>query len=270
MGLSGRSPLERLQSFLNWEGTGHQQFDHSTKPGRVAAVSGMLSLILGMHLSLLFFFPHNFPHTLQWPSYIVFLCTFHLLEFFVTACANPMHNPPVGADTCMVNHSRAYTSAFLAGCAEFWGRWTLAALLGWDGQILPWKTCWIAGCFIVTAGQATRSAAMWHAGRSFCHVVQLRRAEGHSLVTTGIYRHLRHPAYTGWFYWSVGTQLVLCNPFCTVVYAAAASGFFADRVPREERFLVQMYGDTYREYARRSWIFIPGVRGFTDDERRRE
>ena len=29
----------------------------------------------------------------------------------------------------------------------------------------------------------------------------------HLLITTGIYAHMRHPSYVGWFYWSVGTQV---------------------------------------------------------------
>jgi len=262
--------VERLQSFLDWEGVHLEQFDDHRKPGRVAAITCILSFILGLHFaSLFFFFPYNSPYWLQWPSYIVFLCTFHLLEFFVTACANPMHDPPVGANTFMVNHSEAYTTAFLAACIEYWGRFALSSLCGWDEQILPWKTCWIVGCIFIMAGQLTRSTAMWQAGRSFCHVVQIQKVLGHKLVTTGIYRHLRHPAYTGWFYWSVGTQILLCNPFCTILYAVVAQRFFAERVPFEEKALVQMYGNIYREYALRSKIFIPGLRGYTDDQRRR-
>lgn len=46
--------------------------------------------------------------------------------------------------------------------------------------------------------------------------------------------HLRHPAYFGWFWWSIGTQMLLCNPVCIVVYAAASWRFFSQRIPFEE------------------------------------
>src|SRR4051812_31669288 len=51
-------------------------------------------------------------------------------------------------------------------------------------------------------------------------------------------RCFRHPSYVGWFYWSVGTQLLLCNPLCTVLYGLAAWAFFKDRIPYEEALLL--------------------------------
>lgn len=79
---------------------------------------------------------------------------------------------------------------------------------------------------------------------------------------TYVSRYLRHPSYFGWFYWSVGTQLVLCNPLCTVAYAAAAWYFFHERIPYEERLLVRFYGEKYTKYAKSTTIGIPGIKGF--------
>jgi protein-S-isoprenylcysteine O-methyltransferase len=70
---------------------------------------------------------------------------------------------------------------------------------------------------------------------------------------------LRHPSYFGWFYWSIGTQLILCNPICSVAYAAAAWTFFKDRIPHEEMLLVKFYGDRYVKYAKATPIGIPGI-----------
>lgn len=42
---------------------------------------------------------------------------------------------------------------------------------------------------------------------------------------------LRHPSYTGWFYWSAATQLLLANPICTLAYTLAAWSFFRHRIP---------------------------------------
>lgn len=39
------------------------------------------------------------------------------------------------------------------------------------------------------------------------------------MVTSGMYTYLRHPGYFGWFLWSVGTQVLLCNPICAVAFA---------------------------------------------------
>jgi protein-S-isoprenylcysteine O-methyltransferase len=75
-------------------------------------------------------------------------------------------------------------------------------------------------------------------------------------------RYLRHPSYFGWFYWSVGTQLALCNPVCTLAYAYAAWTFFRGRIPYEESLLVDFYGAEYVQYAQRTPIGIPGIPGF--------
>ena len=76
-------------------------------------------------------------------------------------------------------------------------------------------------------------------------------------MTHGIYTYLRHPAYFGFFWWSVGTQLLLANPISLVAYAGATFYFFYDRIPYEEELLIHFFGDEYRNYRRRTWIGIP-------------
>ena len=46
---------------------------------------------------------------------------------------------------------------------------------------------------------------------NFNHIVQEKQEEGHQLITVGIYKYLRHPSYTGGFYWSVGSQVRIEN-----------------------------------------------------------
>lgn len=74
-----------------------------------------------------------------------------------------------------------------------------------------------------------------------------------------VYSYLRHPSYFGWFYWSVGTQLILCNPLCIIAYAIVSWKFFDGRIPFEENTLVKFYGNEYREYARKTPIGIPFI-----------
>ena len=56
------------------------------------------------------------------------------------------------------------------------------------------------------------------AGKAFTHLIKTERRPGHELVTTGVYRVLRHPGYFGWFVWACGTQILLCNVICTVLF----------------------------------------------------
>lgn len=86
------------------------------------------------------------------------------------------------------------------------------------------------------------------------------KTESHRLVKSGIYSIFRHPSYFGWFYWSIGTQLMLCNPVSAVLYTWASWSFFASRIPYEEHLLLQFYGDEYLTYCRQTIIGIPAVR----------
>lgn len=48
----------------------------------------------------------------------------------------------------------------------------------------------------------------------------------------------RHPSYLGFFYWALGTQIMLANPVSIVVFAVVLWRFFKYRIEREYRFSV--------------------------------
>jgi protein-S-isoprenylcysteine O-methyltransferase Ste14 len=81
----------------------------------------------------------------------------------------------------------------------------------------------------------------------------------HALITTGPYRWVRHPLYTGGMVESVGVCLMMANWF-----VAIAAGLFwslmALRTPMEEGKLIETFGDEYRRYMDRVGRFIPKVR----------
>lgn len=77
-------------------------------------------------------------------------------------------------------------------------------------------------------------------------------------------RVFRHPSYVGWFYWSVGTQVILCNPICIGLYAYASWSFFKDRIPYEEQLLLKFYKTEYLQYAKTTLLGIPYVQSPID------
>lgn len=101
---------------------------HASAPqglGRVATLACILGCLWGIHatIAVLILFsqngfieltllrsPDRIQLLLQWCLYVVTLCTFHLLEFFVTVIYNPY---VTSADSFLVNHSTAYTAAAL-------------------------------------------------------------------------------------------------------------------------------------------------------------
>lgn len=55
------------------------------------------------------------------------------------------------------------------------------------------------------------------------------------LVKTGLYSLVRHPSYTGFFVWAVGTQILLANPVSTVVFVGVLWRFFQQRIQSESQ-----------------------------------
>mmetsp|Transcript_25703 Transcript_25703/g.48762 ORF Transcript_25703/g.48762 Transcript_25703/m.48762 type:complete len:190 (+) Transcript_25703:110-679(+) len=116
------------------------------------------------------------------------------------------------------------------------------------------------GLAMVVLGELIRKTGYITAGRSFTHDIKGRKSE-HSgrLVTTGIYRYIRHPGYLGWFIWAISTQVLLVNPICIVLFTVVSWKFFADRIPYEEYLLQDFFGTEYEQYKRRTGTWIPFI-----------
>jgi protein-S-isoprenylcysteine O-methyltransferase len=89
------------------------------------------------------------------------------------------------------------------------------------------------GLAMIVMGQVVRSTAMAQAGTNFNHTVQKKKNDGHELVTSGLYAYFRHPSYFGFFWWGVGTQVMLGNVVCTLGYAGVLWYFFSRRIARK-------------------------------------
>jgi len=74
-----------------------------------------------------------------------------------------------------------------------------------------------------------------------------------------VYAWFRHPSYTGFFYWAVGTQMILQNHVCFVIFASILWRFFYLRIRYEEKRLIHFFGDEYREYRKTAPTFIPFI-----------
>jgi len=76
------------------------------------------------------------------------------------------------------------------------------------------------------------------------------------LVTTGIYRLARHPAYLAFLLMGLGTFLIVPNPVTLALLAytfVVTNGHAAD----EERRLLALYGDGYERYSKAVGRFFP-------------
>ncbi|VDD74735.1 unnamed protein product [Mesocestoides corti] len=193
-----------------------------------------------------------------WPFgvYLAFLTFFHWSEFFITALTSPLR---ADIDSYMLVHSPEYLAAVALSFAEYWlGMWL------WPTKATNYLWINLAGLLICIAGESLRKVAMWTAADNFSHFVEHTLRREHQLVRSGVYAWCRHPAYVGWFFWSLGTQLLLANPLCSIVYPLAAYAFFRDRVYSEEQSLVAFFGEAYRSYQREVGTGLPFIRGYVD------
>lgn len=135
-----------------------------------------------------------------------------------------------------------------------------AEVLGRDGR-LPWPggLAWpaVAGIALIIAGIGLRAWSIATLGRFFQYQITIQ--PGHQVMTSGPYRHLRHPAYTAIALILVGVALACDNVWSLAAAAALGGTGLAVRIRAEERQLTQALGADYQHFAARRKRLVPGV-----------
>ncbi|PHJ22925.1 isoprenylcysteine carboxyl methyltransferase family protein [Cystoisospora suis] len=108
----------------------------------------------------------------------------------------------------------------------------------------------LLGLVLAASGLFLRLLAFVTARENFTHKIAKKKLPSHHLITHGVYGVFRHPAYTGWFYWAVGSQFLLGNVICVLLFAGLSFRFFLERIVYEERLLEQMFPREYAAYRR--------------------
>jgi len=111
------------------------------------------------------------------------------------------------------------------------------------------------GLALWIAGLALAVWARLYIGRNWG--MPMSRREDPDLVTTGPYRFIRHPIYTGIIVAMIGTALAIS--LLGLIVAAVVAVFFAFSATREEKFLADQFPDTFPAYKARTKMLIPVV-----------
>ena len=107
-------------------------------------------------------------------------------------------------------------------------------------------------------------AALWLFRRSHVDLgrnwsISLEVREQHALVTTGVYRLIRHPMYTSFFLLGLAQMLLLSNWLADASGLIGAGVLYAFRVRREEAMMLECFGDDYRAYMADTKQLIPWI-----------
>lgn len=211
--------------------------------------------------------PTNIPW--QLPTYFCCLCVFHFMEYWTTATYNPQKVLPSSfllrnGQLYLIAHSLALTETLVLRYFNFWPFTkipnSIRLVFSPDNESKAGLYISLVGLLVVIAGQTLRSCAMIHAASNFSHTIVKARDSAHQLVTTGVYSLSRHPSYSGFYFWALGSQILLVNPVSFVVFLCLLWNFFSNRIKDEEQYLILFFGKDYIEYKKKTPTLIPFIK----------
>ncbi|EME44981.1 hypothetical protein DOTSEDRAFT_70884 [Dothistroma septosporum NZE10] len=188
------------------------------------------------------------------PAFLTSLSIFHFLEYWTTARYN---TPSCKASSFLLfSNGAAYNIAHSCAAMEI----IVSHSFPTYQEYGVYAITILAGVVLVAVGQVVRTIAMCQAGTNFNHIVQGKKKDDHVLVTDGIYAHFRHPSYFGFFWWAIGTQVLVGNKVCLVGYVIVLWQFFNDRIRGEEKYLISFFGEKYEDFKKTTGTKIPFIR----------
>lgn len=198
--------------------------------------------------------------TIAWPAGWAFLALY--LAFALVAEAWLLrHDPGLLKERMSLFHAgqarwdRIFV-VLLVAAAAVWG-----VVMPLDAERLRWShvPAWlqVAGGIAVAGGELL-FLLTFRENSYLSPTVRVQRERGQRVVSTGPYRYVRHPLYSGFVLWVVGAALLLGSWVGLLISLALVAGV-AWRAVREERTL-RTELDGYDAYlARVRFRLIPGV-----------
>lgn len=117
---------------------------------------------------------------------------------------------------------------------------------------MSWQ--WV-GVGLMLIGFGFAAWARMHLGRNWGMPMSLR--QGHELVTSGPYAHVRHPIYSGIMLATIGA--ILAAGLVWLVPLVLCFVYFLVSARTEEQMMITQFPETYPLYRRRTKMLIPFV-----------
>ena len=115
----------------------------------------------------------------------------------------------------------------------------------------------IVGLIMLFGGSFIRVWSIYLLGRNFTATVKITKK--HELISKGPYKIIRHPSYLGAMIAIVGCSLFLNNIISGFFSFAIMMGAYINRIKIEEKTLENYFGNSYKEYKRNTYRFLPYI-----------
>ena len=211
--------------------------------------------LIGLSLSIIFSFSFSmifFTNSIYYPLYLYFitLCIYHYTEFFSVLL---YHFKKLSCEYFLIDQSLS---------------WIIATIISFIETILETyyfnkykkiKIFFIIGLIMTIIGQIFRIGGIYTGKKNFTHKISYEKKKEHKLVKNGVFALTRHPSYFGFYLWSIGIEIMCCNPICFIGFTFILFYFFKNRILLEEKLLIQFFGEEYLEYKKKVGILIPFI-----------
>jgi len=127
----------------------------------------------------------------------------------------------------------------LLGLGELQARWDSVRFLG--------LVVGLCGAVVLVWASASLGSFMAHEAAIF---------QNHALITSGPYRFVRHPVYSGYLALLLGSGLGMLNVWLLLFWPLSLLGILV-QAGSEERLLQSKFGQTYQDYAARTGQLVP-------------
>jgi protein-S-isoprenylcysteine O-methyltransferase Ste14 len=119
----------------------------------------------------------------------------------------------------------------------------------------PWQC--IAGTILIIPSMWLFWRSHKDLGRQFSPKLEIK--ESHQLITSGVYKYVRHPMYTAVLFISLSQLLLIGNWIAGPAYFIGFTFLYLVRVKREEELMLQQFGEGYAIYMKKTNRLFPGI-----------
>lgn len=169
-----------------------------------------------------------------------------LIEFIVFKNRETGQGDPV--------EKKTFFAIFLSLIATIAGAYWLQELRGMESVAAVLRP---VGLVLLALGVFLRFWGIMHLKSQFTRHVTVR--QGDTIVSSGPYRKLRHPLYTGLFLIGIGMALYFTSPLAAVVGGLLLAFALNKRMRHEEALLIEKFGTEYEEWMKRRARLIPYI-----------